>query len=65
MPAASSRDARISFVRQMVNRTVREEASVVSAIACLIASTTNGEIWPKSGSFLADRPSASPTRPSR
>ncbi len=65
MPSASSRDSRISFVRQIVNRTVLEEASDVSAIACLIASTTNGEIWPKSGSFLAHRPSASPTSPSR
>ncbi len=64
MPSASSRRARISFGRQMMNRTVLEDASAVSEIACLIASTTTGDVWPKSGSFLTDGPSASPTSPS-
>ncbi|WP_406498500.1 hypothetical protein OG936_28455 [Streptomyces sp. NBC_00846] len=61
----SSRAARICVARQTTKPIVFDDASAVSPIACLIASTTAGATRPKDGICFADRPSARPTSPSR
>ncbi|MFE0201058.1 hypothetical protein ACFW0I_35715 [[Kitasatospora] papulosa] len=53
------------MTRQTMNPIVFDESSAVSSIACRIASTTVASTLPKAGICLADRPSASPTNPSR
>ncbi|MER5756464.1 hypothetical protein [Streptomyces sp. NPDC002088] len=49
----------------MMNPIVLDDASAVSATARRMASTTAGSTWRKACICFADRPSASPTSPSR